>query len=49
MIWVLLVIFLLMLLFIRVDGSQHGGWDDPYSWIRPWFIIDFFRKFWLTR
>jgi hypothetical protein len=43
-----------MLLFIRVDDSmddswQTGGWDDPYAWIRPWFIIDFFRNFWLTR
>lgn len=23
--------------------------DDPYAWIRPMIIIDFFRKFWITR
>jgi hypothetical protein len=30
-------------------SGQRGGWDDPYAWIRPWVIIDFFRNFWLTR
>jgi hypothetical protein len=23
--------------------------EDPYAWIRPMYIIDIFRKFWLTR
>jgi hypothetical protein len=23
--------------------------DDPYAWIRPMIIVDFFRKFWITR
>jgi hypothetical protein len=23
--------------------------EDPYAWIRPMYIVDIFRKFWLTR
>lgn len=23
--------------------------NDPYAWIRPMIIIDFLRKFWITR
>jgi hypothetical protein len=51
MLLILLMLLLLLLMFKPVlPSSQTGGeWDDPYAWIRPWFIIDFFRNFWLTR
>jgi hypothetical protein len=48
----ILLLLLLMCVFIKpssLDIQTGGVSDDPYEWIRPWFIIDFFRKFWLTR
>jgi len=49
MIFWTILIFLVTLLFIRRTEEQSGGWNDPYAWIRPWRIVDFFRNFWLTR
>jgi hypothetical protein len=45
----MLLLLVLALNFSRKDKEQTGGWDDPYAWIRPWVIVDFFRNFWLTR
>jgi hypothetical protein len=33
----------------NVSEGFVAGWDDPYAWIRPWTIIDFFRTFKLTK
>ncbi len=48
----LMPLFILtVLLFVTTSAhnQQTGGWTDPYAWIRPWKIIDFFRTFPLTR
>ena len=46
----ILAIFLIFRIGTIKEGEkQSGGSYDPYAWIRPTIIIDFFRTFWLTR
>lgn len=48
--WPLFAIMVIMLWW-RYSDQRGGGedWDDPYRYIRPDIIVDFLRKFWLTR
>jgi hypothetical protein len=47
---IVMIIPLLILIIVScLTLNQSGGSSDPYEWIRPLVIIDFFRGFWLTR
>ena len=48
-----IVLILTILIFLKLTLNfklnQAGGYRDPYAWIRPMIIVDFFRNFWFTR
>ena len=45
----ILFLLLIILAFKKENLTQRGGYRDPYAWIRPMLIVDFFRNFWFTR
>lgn len=48
--WLFFIVAVIMVWWEFTDQSGGGDdWDDPYKYIRPSIIVDFLRRFWLTR